>query len=158
MSGAPSAESQIVFLKKIQTLFDDSSFNATYKFALLITLADLAIEHGDDSGNPLELKGKLIATRFAEIYWPQIKQYSTGISGTTSGVLVKTKAVRLKSLLPCLAFKINWVYMTFQKSSATHFGKRKSTQSLETFGKTLSFTYKTIQISFCTPTQKIEAN
>jgi hypothetical protein len=48
MSGVPSAESQIVFLKKIQTLFDDSSFNATYKYALLISLTDLAIEHGDD--------------------------------------------------------------------------------------------------------------
>jgi 5-methylcytosine-specific restriction endonuclease McrA len=91
MNGVPSAESQIVFLKKIQTLFDDSSFNATYKYALLITLTDLAIEHGDDSGNPLELKGELIATRFAEIYWPQIKQYSTGISGTTSGVLSQNK-------------------------------------------------------------------
>lgn len=91
MSGAPTAESQIVFLKKIQTLFDDSSFNATYKYALLITLTDLAIEHGNDSGNPLELKGELIATRFAEIYWPQIKQYSTGISGTTSGVLSQNK-------------------------------------------------------------------
>lgn len=83
----PSAEDQINFLKKIQTLFDDSSFNATYKYALLITLTDLAIEHGGDEGNPLELKSELIATRFSEIYWPQIKEFSTGIRGTNSGVL-----------------------------------------------------------------------
>lgn len=83
----PSAEDQITFLKKIQALFDDSSFNATYKYALLITLTDLAIEYGDDLGNPLELKSELIATRFSEIYWPQIKEFSTGVRGTSSGVL-----------------------------------------------------------------------
>jgi 5-methylcytosine-specific restriction endonuclease McrA len=85
--GIPSAEDQITFLKKIQTLFDDSSFNATYKYALLITLTDLAIEYGDDQGKPLELKSELIATRFSEIYWPQIKEFSTGVRGTSSGVL-----------------------------------------------------------------------
>ncbi len=83
----PSAEDQITFLKKIQTLFDDSSFNATYKYALLITLTDLAIEYGNDFGNPLELKSELIAARFSEIYWPQIKEFSTGVRGTNSGVL-----------------------------------------------------------------------
>ncbi len=83
----PSAEDQITFLKKIQSLFDDSSFNATYKYALLITLTDLAIEYGDDQGKPVELKSELIATRFSEIYWPQIKEFSTGVRGTSSGVL-----------------------------------------------------------------------
>lgn len=90
MSGSrkiPSAEDQIIFLKKIQTLFDDSSFNSTYKYALLITLTDLAIEYGEDLGEPLELRSELIATRFSEIYWPQIREFSTGIHGTNSGVL-----------------------------------------------------------------------
>jgi 5-methylcytosine-specific restriction endonuclease McrA len=105
MSTIPSAESQIVFLKKIQTLFDDSSFSATYKYALLITLTDLAIEHGDDSGNPLDLKGELIATRFAEIYWPQIKQYSTGINGTTTGVLIQNKGKQAEIITTLLGIQ-----------------------------------------------------
>jgi 5-methylcytosine-specific restriction endonuclease McrA len=105
MTGVPSAESQIVFLKKIQTLFDDSSFNATYKYALLITLTDLAIEHGDDSGNPLELKGELITTRFAEIYWPQIKKYSTGINGTTADVLVQNRGKQAKIINTLLSIQ-----------------------------------------------------
>jgi len=105
MNLTPSAESQIAFLKKIQTLFDDSSFNATYKYALLITLTDLAIEHGNDQGTPLELKSELIATRFAEIYWPQIKQFSTGINGTTTGVLSQNKGKQAEIITTLLGIQ-----------------------------------------------------
>ena len=91
MSKTPSAEEQIVFLKKIQTLFDDSSFSATYKYALLITLTNLAIEMGNDDGKELSIDSKLIAKRFSEIYWPQIREYSAGVRGTKSGILRQNK-------------------------------------------------------------------
>lgn len=91
MSKTPSAEEQIVFLKKIQTLFDDSSFSATYKYALLITLTNLAIEMGSDDGKELSIDSKLIAKRFSEIYWPQIREYSAGVRGTKSGILRQNK-------------------------------------------------------------------
>lgn len=83
----PTAEEQIEFLKKIQNLFEDSFFQATYKYALLITLTDLAIEHGDDSGRELFIGKKLIAKRFAELYWTQIQPFPSGVSGCVSGVL-----------------------------------------------------------------------
>ena len=73
-----SAESQIQFLQKIQTLFEDSSFSATYKFALLITLTNLAIELGNDLGGELTISSKKVAENFSELYWPQIKEYSSG--------------------------------------------------------------------------------
>ena len=63
----PTAEEQVDFLKKIQNLFDESFFQATYKYALLIALTDLAIEHGDDGGNELFIDKKLIAKRFSEL-------------------------------------------------------------------------------------------
>lgn len=87
MSLIPSAEDQIEFLKKIQSLFEDSFFQATYKYALLIALTDLAIEYGEDSGKELFIDKKLIGKRFAELYWTQIQPFPSGVSGCISGVL-----------------------------------------------------------------------
>jgi hypothetical protein len=40
----PSPEYQIQFLVNVQRLLDEGLFVASYKFALLLSLADLAIE------------------------------------------------------------------------------------------------------------------
>jgi 5-methylcytosine-specific restriction endonuclease McrA len=88
-----SAESQIEFLQKIQTLFEDSSFSATYKYALLITLTNLAIELGNDKEKELTIPSNRIATRFSELYWPQIKEYS---SGKNVGVLNQNNGTQAK--------------------------------------------------------------
>ena len=57
----PSPDVQLVFLSKLQRFFAEGDFTATYKFALLISLADLAVELGDDSGAALELGHRGIA-------------------------------------------------------------------------------------------------
>ena len=57
----PLPEAQLVFLSKLQRLFAEGDFTATYKFALLVSLADLAVELGDDSGEALELGHRGIA-------------------------------------------------------------------------------------------------
>lgn len=90
-----SAESQVEFLQKIQSLFEDSSFSATYKFALLITLANLAIELGDDHEQELTIPSEKIATRFSELYWPQIKEYS---SGRDVGILYQNNGTQAKMI------------------------------------------------------------
>jgi 5-methylcytosine-specific restriction endonuclease McrA len=90
-----SAESQIEFLQKIQSLFEDSSFSSTYKFALLITLANLAIELGDDLELELIIPSEKIATRFSELYWPQIKEYSTG---RDVGILYQNNGTQAKMI------------------------------------------------------------
>ena len=46
----PSSDEQIKFLVNLQRLLDEGQFVASYKFALLLALADLSVEHGDDSG------------------------------------------------------------------------------------------------------------
>ena len=61
----PSAEQQLVFLAKIQRLFAEGDFTATYKFALLIALADLAVEMGADDGAELNLSVRQIAERLS---------------------------------------------------------------------------------------------
>src|SRR5574338_648065 len=83
----PSPEAQIAFLRQIQRLLGEGEFAATYKFALLLTLAELAVEWGDDSGEALVLSKQHIGEKFAELYWRQLAQYSSGQPGTASAVL-----------------------------------------------------------------------
>jgi hypothetical protein len=62
----PSADQQLAFLAKLQRLFAEGDFAATYKFALLIALADLAVEIGADDGAELILTNRQIAERFIQ--------------------------------------------------------------------------------------------
>ena len=48
----PTPEFQLEFLSKLQRLFTEGDFTATYKFALLVSLADLAVEYGQDDDAP----------------------------------------------------------------------------------------------------------
>ncbi|WP_157272221.1 HNH endonuclease [Azohydromonas aeria] len=85
----PSAEAQLAFLAKLQRLFAEGDFTATYKFALLIALADLAVELGADDGQALELSTRRIGQRFIGLYWQQALAYGTGRPGTAAGILVQ---------------------------------------------------------------------
>jgi hypothetical protein len=68
----PSAEDQLVFLSRIQGILTEGSFVSTYKFALLLALADLAVERGDDTTAALDLETRAIAEKFVEFYWRQV--------------------------------------------------------------------------------------
>ena len=89
IAAPPTAEEQLVFLSKLQRLFVESSFTATYKFALLIALADLAVEIGSDDGDRLLLTTRQIADRFVQLYWRQATPYGVGRLGTSPGVLIQ---------------------------------------------------------------------
>jgi 5-methylcytosine-specific restriction endonuclease McrA len=67
----PTPEKQIQFLVKIQRLLSEGRFVASYKFALLQALADLSVEKGDDSGDPLRLTTSDIAEKYIQYYWRQ---------------------------------------------------------------------------------------
>lgn len=71
----PSADEQLHFLHKIQLLLDEGKFSSTYKYSLLLALADLSVEQGDDRGSPLTLSTDDIAKKFIGYYWPQLKPY-----------------------------------------------------------------------------------
>ena len=64
-------ESQVAFLTNMQRLLSEGSFVATYEYALLLSLADISIERGDDEGSELEVPTAWIAEKFVSYYWRQ---------------------------------------------------------------------------------------
>ena len=72
----PTSDAQIEFMVSVQRLLDEGLFTASYKFALLLALADLSIEHGDDSGAWLTITTDLIAEKFVQYYWRQAVPYA----------------------------------------------------------------------------------
>jgi 5-methylcytosine-specific restriction endonuclease McrA len=77
----PSAEAQLLFLQRVQRILDEGSFTASYKYALLLALADLAVEKGDDSGGELPISLDDIAEKFIHYYWRQARPYPLAASG-----------------------------------------------------------------------------
>lgn len=82
----PSAEEQLRFLQHLQRLFEDGDFVATYKFALLMALAEIAVEMPLTTES-LPIDMFVIGEKFAELYWPQTVPYASGISYSAPGVL-----------------------------------------------------------------------
>src|SRR5690606_15921262 len=72
----PSAEEQVRFLTNIQRLLTDGDFVATYKYALLKALSDIALERkGIESGAPLSISTTEIAEKFIAYYWHHAVPY-----------------------------------------------------------------------------------
>lgn len=75
LNNNPTADFQLMFLKKIRRLLDEGQFSSTYKYALLIALADLSVEFGQDTGDVLELQLHDIAKKFIDQYWSHSRPY-----------------------------------------------------------------------------------
>lgn len=71
MSALPTAEQQLAFLFRIQRILTEGAFESTYKFALLLSLAELAVERGDDTTETLALDAVDVAEKFIDLYWRQ---------------------------------------------------------------------------------------
>jgi hypothetical protein len=67
----PGPHVLVEFLRQLQRILSDGSFVATYKYALLHALADLAVTEGEDSGAELTLSTRQIAEQIIELYWRQ---------------------------------------------------------------------------------------
>jgi 5-methylcytosine-specific restriction endonuclease McrA len=104
MNSIPSAEDQLDFLTKVQRLFNESDFSSTYKYALLISLADLAIELGKDDDSELELSNRQIAERFIELYWQQSSPYKTSKTNDR-GVLYQNHGTQAAIIKAIQAFR-----------------------------------------------------
>lgn len=72
----PSAEEQVLFLTKLQRLLSEGQFVASYKFALLLAIADIAVERADESGDPLQVSTAGIAEQFIRLYWRQVRPFA----------------------------------------------------------------------------------
>lgn len=72
---APSPDEQVKFLLHVQRLLAEGSFVATYKHALLLSIADICVERGDDSGGRLRITTEELAEKFISYYWRQAVPY-----------------------------------------------------------------------------------
>ena len=88
----PTPEEQVLFLRNVQRLLAEGSFVASYKYALLHALADLAVVKGEDTGAPLELTTREIAAKFIELYWRQCRPFQAG--GAASGLVLQQNTGR----------------------------------------------------------------
>lgn len=75
MPSPPTPEEQVRFLLNIQRLLQEGNFVATYKHALLLSIADSCVEFGDDSGGPLRLTTDRLAEKAINYYWRQTVPY-----------------------------------------------------------------------------------
>jgi 5-methylcytosine-specific restriction endonuclease McrA len=101
----PSAEEQLDFLQHIQRLFEDGGFVATYKYALLMSLAELAVESDVDNAE-LPLSMLSIAEKFAELYWPQTIPYVSGTAGAKASVLSQNLGLQASIVNHLDAFRL----------------------------------------------------
>jgi hypothetical protein len=67
----PTPAEQVAFLGNIERLLSEGQFVATYKYALLVAIANLAVQLGADDDSELELPIRSIAEQFIELYWRQ---------------------------------------------------------------------------------------
>lgn len=76
MSGVgPSEARQLEFLSSVQRLLDEGQFTATYKFALLAALVDIAVERGRDDDERLPVPLLAIGEKFVEFFWNHTRPY-----------------------------------------------------------------------------------
>ena len=100
----PTADQQIEFLAKIQRIFTEGEFTATYKVDPLIALSDLAVELGRDTGEPLALDMRKIAEEFIALSWPMRRSYRSGVPESQSDILSQNKGAQAAVLNQVMRF------------------------------------------------------
>ncbi|MCD8537676.1 MAG: HNH endonuclease [Burkholderiaceae bacterium] len=98
MAQYPSSDQHLAFLVKLQRLLSEGDFTATYKFALLMALADIAVGRGHDDVRPLDIPMRDIAEKFIDYYWQQTMPYSSGLKSAdqTTGILSQNMGTTAK--------------------------------------------------------------
>lgn len=114
----PSADAQLTFLSKLQRLFAEGDFTATYKYALLISLADLAVELGADDGRELNLTTRQLGERFIQLYWRQAMPYGKGHDDAVPGVLVQNHGTQAAVISAIASFRSRTAVISPQAAKA----------------------------------------
>ena len=97
----PAPEYQVQFLRNIQRLLSEGLFVASYKFALVHAIADLAVLKGDDAGAPLEIATRDIAAKFVELYWRQSRPFQVG--DRTTGLILQQNTGKQAAIISQIA-------------------------------------------------------
>ena len=86
-------EEGIRFLRQFQELLAEGGFVATYKFALMQSLADLSVEHKVAEDGSLRLHVEQLAEKFVEYYWNQARPFRNEVLKQNTGG--QAKVVRM---------------------------------------------------------------
>ena len=78
-------QQQLEFLSNVQRLLSEGLFTATYKYALLLAVADICVEDGEDDGAPFVIPTTKIAEKFIAYYWPQVRPYEGAVLRQNTG-------------------------------------------------------------------------
>ncbi|MCA1565744.1 MAG: HNH endonuclease [Acidobacteria bacterium] len=102
MALPPAAEEQVRFLLNLQRLLEEGSFVATYKHALLLSIADVCVEKGDDAGGRFRISTAELAEKFITYYWRQaVPYYSTGRN--QAGAVLKQNTGRQAAVISAIS-------------------------------------------------------
>jgi 5-methylcytosine-specific restriction endonuclease McrA len=101
VSEPPSDEAQVQFLLHVQRLLNEGLFTATYKYALLLALADIAVEIGDYSGAPVLVPISRIAQKYIVYYWRQAVPYFPQIG--QPGIILQQNTDRQAAIVAAIA-------------------------------------------------------
>jgi len=70
-----------MFVEKLLSLLDEGRFTTTYKFAVLLGLIDLCMEHTSTKGDaPTSVTTVQLAEKVLALYWPQATRFPLGDS------------------------------------------------------------------------------
>lgn len=102
MTYPPVAEEQVWFLLNLQRLLEEGSFVATYKHALLLSLADVCVEKGDDSGGHFRISTDELAEKFITYYWRQSVPYHP-VGRNEAGAVIKQNTGRQAAIISTIS-------------------------------------------------------
>ena len=69
---------QLEFLNKLQRILNEGLFVASYKYALILALAELSVEKSAAPDGSLALPLKELSERFITLYWRQTAPFGAG--------------------------------------------------------------------------------
>jgi hypothetical protein len=105
MATPPGQLSELEFLTKLQRVLGEGLFVASYKYALLLSLAELSVEKDTAPDGTLHIELDELAERFITLYWRQVAPFGGGILFQNTGrqASVITRIAAFKAHAPTLA-------------------------------------------------------
>src|SRR5688572_3127867 len=73
-----SESAQLEFLNKLKRILSEGLFAASYKYALILTLAELSVEKTAAADGSLALPLHQLSDRFITLYWRQTAPFVSG--------------------------------------------------------------------------------
>jgi hypothetical protein len=106
MGGPDEKLAQLEFLTKLQRILNEGLFVTSYKYALLLALAELSVEKSIQPDGTLRIELDELADRFIALYWRQVAPFGEADmlaqnTGRQASAITRIAALRAKA--PTLA-------------------------------------------------------